>query len=418
MSEELQETSLRDLTNSRQRISDEIQKSARALRFSSSKRRAVHKIVGLRPRIQDQIFKLVIILSFILLLIIPIVSAIIYYGFIATNQYTSEARFIVRPGEFAVSSTKSDIAGGTPSSKIVQDTLVVKNYMTSPGLVRDLSKNIDLTSFFTKDNIDFISRLKNKALNEDVLSYWETMIDVGVSSTSGIVTVELQAFSAEDAQTILTEVMELAEARVNKLNENLWSELKASAQSEFENAQLALENARLQYRTTQIDAGIFNLNENATNLETLIKDEQTELLKIQSERKLLGQYLGGDSPRMRVLTIRERIKTQQIKNLRDRLAGRNSEETSLSAYNAKFTQAKLERDIAEKRFENAAEEREKINILSSIQLVYLHAFLDPTLAQRPSHPRRILAIGIAIMGSFFAFGAVVGGGALIYRQID
>ena len=69
---------------------------ARNLTFENRSRRNLYKLAGIAPKLRDKVFSYLILAAFIVYFVIPISSSVIYFGFIATPQYESEIRFIVR----------------------------------------------------------------------------------------------------------------------------------------------------------------------------------------------------------------------------------------------------------------------------------------------------------------------------------
>jgi capsular polysaccharide transport system permease protein len=70
-------------------------------------------------------------LSFLLMVIVPFVAALVYFAFIASDQYTAEARFAVRSMAEDGSEEKVD-AGIMNMQSATQDAFVVTSFIGNP----------------------------------------------------------------------------------------------------------------------------------------------------------------------------------------------------------------------------------------------------------------------------------------------
>ena len=91
--------------------------------------------------------------SFIVLVLAPLVTSSIYFGFLASDQFGSEMRFAVRgatevlPGSDALAASG---LGTLASLNSNQDVYIVADYIASRSMIDDLSKEIDLGAMYSK----------------------------------------------------------------------------------------------------------------------------------------------------------------------------------------------------------------------------------------------------------------------------
>lgn len=74
------------------KVSERLASSARKLRFSTSSRSALYKAVGLRPRLTDRLFTVVVVALTLFVFVLPNLVSLAYYGYFASDQYESETR--------------------------------------------------------------------------------------------------------------------------------------------------------------------------------------------------------------------------------------------------------------------------------------------------------------------------------------
>ena len=244
--------------------------TARKLRLATSNRSNLFKAVGLRPRLIDRLFTAAVVIVTIANLVIPNVAALFYYGYWASDQFQSEARFTVRTSTPAIGKDQLAKVTGLPSAKIVQDTQIVTNYIASSEILNDLAKTIDIRSIYSSDNIDFFARLETDANSERLLKYWNRMVSTNISPSSGIVTVKVKAFTPENSQNILKHVVAASEQVVNALNARIWRDVIATSQSNLEKSAAQLQSARERLQAAQNNAGVLNVEGSSALITTLI----------------------------------------------------------------------------------------------------------------------------------------------------
>src|SRR3984893_5677633 len=117
--------------------------------------------------------------SFIVLVLAPLVTSSIYFGFLASDQFGSEMRFAVRgatemlPGSDVLAASG---LGTLASLNSNQDVYIVADYIASRSMIDDLSKEIDLGAIFSRPRIDGWAGFVPSRAAEDRLRYWRSMV--------------------------------------------------------------------------------------------------------------------------------------------------------------------------------------------------------------------------------------------------
>lgn len=392
---------------------------SRQLTMSNRSRRNLYRIAGLSPTAWDRLFSVLMTLAFLICFLIPFVGAAVYFSTIATPQYESETRFVIRSAAPLLTRDRFSSATAEPEAKIVQDTQIVVNYLATPEIVARLDQEVGLHAVYGEEDVDYLSRLAPDASREDLLDYWETRHEAEVNPKSGIVELTVAAFSPEEALLVLNAVLGFAEDRVNRLNAGIWDSLRQSAEQDVEMASQVLETQRLRLQEIQDQTGVFSVDLEAEGLSEIRRQVDSEIAQLKSEREALSATLAPNAPALRRLDRRIKARERQSADLRARGAGgaerdKKARET-LSEQARKFEAAQLEIEIAETRFRDAVDELEKVKLVSSLQLVYLDRFTEPTLAEDSTRPNVPLAIFLSLLAALAAWG-VVGGGLFILRE--
>jgi capsular polysaccharide transport system permease protein len=387
--------------------------TARKLRLATSNRSDLFKAVGLRPRMIDRVFAGAVIAATLFLFIIPNVTSIAYYGFIAADQYESEARFTVRTSSPAIGKDQLAKVTGLPSSKIVQDTQIVTNYIDSNEMLADVSKHIDLKGIYRAQDADSFARLKPDATNEEFLKYWKHMVTTAISPSSGIVTVKVKAFSAEDSRKVLQEVVSASERVVNGVNDRIWKDVIQTAQSNLENSAAQLQDAREKLQVARNKSGVLTVDSTSTVISTLLGTAQQEMLELQQRyTSALASSVSKAAPQMKVLQREIASKQAQIDNLKAEIAGSttgaSSSQPNLADISLDLSQLEMNQGLAERQFAASVRTVEQVNFISKQQLVYLDSFLSATLPDAAEYPRRGLWIGCTFIATLALWAAAIG----------
>ncbi len=382
--------------------------TARKLRFSTSRRSQLFKAVGLRPRPMQQVISKVMLASTVLLLVIPNIASIVYFTCIASDQYQSEARFTVRSSTPSLGKNQLTQVTGLPPAQIVQNTLIVTNFIDSKDMVAALQSKVDFEKIYGNDSIDPIARLQKGASSEKMYDYWDGMVSVKVDANSGIITVKVRAFTAADAQNVLREVVAASEVVVNDVNNRIWRDVIATAQTNMDNAKEQLQKARDQLLAARNQTGVLSVEGSSTVLTTLISSVQKEGIDLQQKYDALLGTVSADAPQMRVLKREIDSKKKQLDQLNSQIAGQNKSAQNLADVSLDMSQRELEQSLAEQQFATSMKTLEQVKFVSKQQLLYLDAFLNPSLPDEAEYPRRALWIGVILAGTLAAWGAAFG----------
>ncbi len=355
----------------------------------------------MRDRVFSALLAVVVGATFVL----PMIGSIVYYAFIASPRYASEVRFVVRSSAPLLSRDRYASSTVEPKEKIVQDTAVLLNYLESPAIIRDLQSNLDLRQLYSRGEIDFISRLGAKATQYDVLEYWKNKFSATVNPKSGIVELEVIAFSAQEAHDLLKLLLQLSEKQVNKLSSGMWNDLLASTQKDVDAATKEVGDLRALFRDTQNQTGVFDVELSAESIISVLTTMESNIADLRSRRQALSQSVEAGSPQL--LDIERRIASleEQATRLREKTAGSSQEGTgNLAEYSGVFDKLKLNLKMAERKLESAIGDLEKIKLVSALQLVYVDNFTEPTLPDDSKYPRTLLALILCLL----AFSGVCG----------
>jgi capsular polysaccharide transport system permease protein len=342
--------------------------------------------------------------SFLLLVIVPSVVVAAYYSFIATPQYASEARFVVRTAESSAEATTGEASmalAGVPLnySLNAQNAFVVAQYIRSRAVLEDLKPIIDIRTLFRRPEVDFWARLEEPASMEDLLDYWKDMVRSYVDAPSGIVTVEIRAFRPTDAQEILNAVMLLSERLVNQMSERAHQDIVRSSEEEVRRAHAAVGVILGDLQTLRDRVRMIDPVKTADDDSKLLMKLLAEKITTESDLFVASQSLDANSPTVRLNRTRLETIEAQIAALRAKLTGKSLQGTVAESIRY-FEELEIKKVLAEKLLTFSEGSLERARIRAERQNLYFMVFAPPALPMKAKYPLRMaysLLIPVALI---------------------
>ena len=404
-----------------QAISRALTDAARRARFST-RARGAYRGDSFKARRGATLLRIVTIALFVLVVAIPNVVAVAYFGLLASNQYVSEAKFTVSSGVIP----KMDGVGsvtGVPPMLIVQDTQVVTNYIHSRPMVEELERSLGLRDIYGSSDIDWWARFRKTKPIEKFTDYWEKMSGTSIAFPSGIVTLTIRAFSPEEAKRIADRVVALSEKLINDLNDRMRNDTVLASERDMQRAAQDLGRARMQMEFERNAEGLIDVGQTSQAMSDLGRQLQGDMLTAQQEYDTEIRYVTADAPQMQVLKSRITAMKAQLDQLQAQMTTQDEKEASATADKAlsgkmtKYAQFDLEERIAEKRYALTVAAVEAARMLGERKMLYLHQIVAPALPEESEYPKRWLSIGMTFLASLIAWVSAVAAVAFVRNHM-
>lgn len=351
-----------------------------------------------------------VLAGFIVCVLLPAVVAGIYYFGVATRQYLSEVRFAVR-----ASGNGGDLLGGLgtfANSQRTEDALVIADYIRSRRLFEELDGEVTLRQRYALPGADFLSRMDDRDPIEDLVRYWRSKVDVKVDKNSGVVTVTVKAFTAEDALTIAQAIVERSERLANELSERARRDAVRQSEGELKRAESGLQASIEDMRQTRNQQGVLDATTTAEAITKVITELRGRLLLLESEYDVQKPTVSATAPQMKVLTSQIDTLRRQIASLEQRIAGTQGSAT-LTDTQGQLERRAIERKVAEQQYAMAVAEFERARLEQASKQVYLVIFVPPRLAEDALYPRRLLIWSLIVAAGIAIWGCSVGIAVLV-----
>ena len=225
-------------------------------------------------------------LWFALIVLLPtLISACYMFGF-AADQYISEARFVVRGPASQTASVLSGILQSTGMSHAQEDTYVVQDYMQSRDAMAELIQSVDLKAIFDRPEADPLFRFplwKGWASDEHLFKYYKDHVTTELDSTTGVSSLLVRTFRADDSQHIASALLLAGEALVNRMNARQRENSVRQARQDVEAAEVRVSDVGRHIAEFRNRESLLDPTKQSVPLLTGISDLQTSLIKTNLE---------------------------------------------------------------------------------------------------------------------------------------
>ncbi|MDX1542056.1 MAG: hypothetical protein R3349_11705, partial [Geminicoccaceae bacterium] len=334
----------------------------------------------------------------LLVVALPTVLAAVYYGWIASPVFISEAKFTIQGDQPAPGSAIELALFGTGGG---EDALIVREYVRSHGLVERLGEQIDLRAMYGGSTIDPLQRLPEGASDEDLATYFSNMIELAFEPESSVTTLRVHAFRPDDARRIAAAIMELSEDLVNSLSQRVSEDMLGFAEAQLARAENRVSTARKAITAYRDRTDALDPTREAGAILGIIGDLEAKLAQERAELMELRSFLREDSARIAAVKARIAALASQIVEERSRLTGKQG--SRLSEVVANYEELQLELEFAQNVYTTMLAALETARAEVQKQQKYLIRVVAPNLPDEPLEPDRVLGVLTVLVGSLLTY---------------
>jgi capsular polysaccharide transport system permease protein len=354
------------------------------------------------------------LMSLLLAVVVPTALAGVYLYRYADDQYTTEFRFSVRHeaplrmDPTAAASLTASMGGGASLLAVITDSQVVIQYLKSRQVIDDMiAAGVDLDAIYAKSDKDFLAHLRPNDSVEARERYWRRMVDPFYDMTTGIVSVEVRAFTPADTQLVAVTALGLAEKLVNGMAGRAHEDVLVYATREVEVSRAKLETAQETIAAYRNHHAVLFPEMQATSdttVEGKVREDLIEAKTAFNAQRAIG--VSPDSMQMRMLRNRIAAMEATLRDVHGRMAqtgAAGAPDVSLATVMSEYDVLRLNQDIAGKVYERAMMALQDARNAETQQSVYLAAFVRPGLPQESTYPVRWRVLTETALLSFVAW---------------
>lgn len=331
--------------------------------------------------------------------------AVLYFGFIASDRYVSEAHIIIQHTDLGTDSSisLSSLLGTSGASRT--DQLFLRDHLLSIDMLKKLDAKLNLRVHYSGWHHDPISRMWfEDASMEWFHSYYRSRVSVELDDYNGILVIKAQAYDSKTAHAIATMLVKEGEHFMNAMSHELAREQVAFLEKQVASMSERTLQARQVVVQYQNQEGLVSPQETAENFASIINRLEGQRTDLQTRRATMLSYLMPDNSNIVDLNLQIAAVEKQIIREQRRLASpdgktlnRTVEEFQRLQMNAEFVQDVYKTTLValEKGRVEATRTLKKVSILQS-----------PSEPQYPLEPRRIYNIIVFVLSTLLIAGIV------------
>jgi len=333
-----------------------------------------------------------------LVFVVPVAVALLYNFVVATPRYASEIAFVVRSSETPhdrLSIVSLGQGGGIGTS---DDSEAVVAYLRSRDVLASVNRDGLVTRTFARPGLDpvaaFPSLLAGSS-EEDFYRHFQAYVHSEFDRATDIIHVQVQSFTAADAQEIARRLLGASEAMVNRLNLRAQANMVGGAERDVAQASSQLKRILAEMNDVrnrnriiepELDTGASVKLQSATAAELAqIEVQLDQTLRVAPQSPLIGQLRAR----------RSALEGQLDRQIGATAGGNGSLADRLRAYE----ELEARRDMAEKQLMGASLQLISAHDSASRQQLYLEEIARPNLSDEARYPRRWLNLLLTILVS-------------------
>lgn len=338
--------------------------------------------------------------------LLPTALSVLYFGLVASDVYISESRFVVSSPERSAGSTLGALLlKGTGFGRAQDDAYTVQNYVLSRDALGVLNQQLQLGDAFSARSVDIVNRFGAWDFDrsfEALHRYYQNKV-VGLThdNASGISTLTVRAYSAEQAQRINALLLEQSEALVNRLNDRGRQDLIRFAAEEVKAAEDKAKTAALALSSFRNRQGVIDPERQSTLQLQQIAKLQDELLASKAQLNQLQTFTKNNP---QIPALQQRVRTLEAEVAKESAKVAGGGQGSLAGKAADYQRLLLEREFADKQLASAMASLESARNEAQRKQLYLERIVQPNLPDKALEPRRLRGVLATLLLGLVAWG--------------
>jgi capsular polysaccharide transport system permease protein len=322
----------------------------------------------------------------IALALIALVS--IYWLFVASDRYESEARVVLQRSDLAGGQTVDFAALITGAAGVNRtDQLQLREHLLSLDMVRMLDSKLRLRHHYSSQG-DWISRLWWADIPiERFQRYLRNRISVEMDEFAGVLVVKAQAYTPSVARDITEALLLAGEAHMNQMGRSLAQDQVQFLEQQVGQLGERLRTAKVAVLAFQNRNGMVSPSATVETVSGIVARFEAQMAELQSRRNSLLAYLQSTAPQVRELDAQIAATEKQIAQERSRLTAPTGK--PLNAIALEFQRLQFEVEFTQQVFNGALIALEKGRVEATRTLKKVQVLQSASAPEYPLQPRRI-----------------------------
>jgi capsular polysaccharide transport system permease protein len=316
----------------------------------------------------------------------------------------SEVKFIVHSPTKNAGNLFSAMLSSASGATVSEDTYAVHDYLTSRDAVRRLERDDDLRAILSRPGADRIARFPGiffwRHDFEALYNAYSRFVSVEIDSSSGVSTLQVKAFRAQDAQHVARTLLQFGEQLVNQLNARARHDALASFQKEVDETEQQIAEIQSKLTAYRIRRNMLDPKSASTGPVALLAEMNAKLASAEAQLNEV-QRNAPHSPQIPLLRTRIASLDRLIESQRSKITGNNS---SVATALGDYERLDVQRQLAERTLASAFSSLEAAKLEAQRQQIYLETIEQPNLADYPIYPKRFELFAVIAASCVLVYG--------------
>jgi capsular polysaccharide transport system permease protein len=359
-----------------------------------------------------------VIASFFLLVAAPTALSWWYVTERATDRYVSTASFSVRSEQ-----SNSPFAalgglvpfGGSIGGSSSSDPDILYDFIQSQELVEQIDARVNLRTLWAKGDPvrDPVFAYHPPGTIEDMVTYWNRVVSIYNDTSTGIMDLQVQAFTPEDAKLLAELIYEESSDMINRLSDIAQEDATRVSRLELDAAVERLKQAREAITRFRNRHQIVDPQADMQSQMGILTSLQGELATTLIDLDILRGTTAESDPR--IVQAEQRIEVIEARIAEERAKlGIGTGDAELGAQASAFADivGEYERLMVDVEFASQSYAAAYATFETALsdarrQKLYIAAHVRPTFAERAIYPRAEVIVPLVALFAFLAWALLV-----------
>jgi capsular polysaccharide transport system permease protein len=335
--------------------------------------------------------------------VVPVLLAVFYYGFLASPVYISESKFVVRSPEKPQATGLGIVLESAGFTSGTNEIYAAQSYAVSRDALRAINQNSRFERAYSSPDIFVLDRFNPFGFNgsfEDLYDYFTTKVNLLNDTTTSITTLTVRAYTPEEASRVNQQLLAMSEATVNRLNVRGREDRVRYALNEVANAKAQAQQTAVALAAFRNRQGVVDPEKQAEVQLQMVSKLQDQLIVARTELAQLQQY-APRNPRIPVMQTQISSIESDIRKEMGKVTGNRG---SLAQTAVRYQRLMLENELANKQLTASLGSLEQARNEAQRQQAYVERIVQPNFPDAPMEPKRLRGILATLALSLLAYG--------------
>jgi capsular polysaccharide transport system permease protein len=281
---------------------------------------------------------------------------------------------------------------------------ILYEYARSGTLLKKLDAQLNLRKYYSSSHVDYPARLRADASDEAFLNYYRSHVVSVSEGLGGYLTVDVQAFDPEFAQTLAKAIVKACDEMVDEMTTRARQDSIKFADDEVTREEDRVRQAQIAETRFQNEHRDLNPTNTATQFGQIVGSLETQLSQARTALTNTLSYASPNAPQVQQLKNQIAALEAQLQDQRSRLTGGGDK--AYSQILEDYSRLQLEEQFAQNAYLAAQQGLAVARADAARKQSYLVDFVTPNYPDRPTRAFYIDYLASALLGSLFLYAVV------------